>query len=244
MIRQLPKLSLPSFMASRQGADTQSVSEASDVKVYDLITASTALNSEGNTMQLQLSQKDSQTMDAGRELHGRIVLNTEQLPDQQALQFGFVFSQDQESGKYDGLMVTTQVDHASQSQTFEHADITTSSKPDIFTQTSFMEDSLNDWVILAEESFVVCEDVGRCEFSVAFKRAFKTADEENDIAIEEGEEQRFSMMGFYAAENLEDGQRTHIGQSHNLYAFMGAGYGAAATSALLLASAALTLAAF
>lgn len=45
MIRQLPKLSAPSFIATQNEVD-------SNVKIYDLITEATTLNSEGNTMQL------------------------------------------------------------------------------------------------------------------------------------------------------------------------------------------------
>ena len=46
MIRQLPRLSLPSFLSSTDSA--------SDVKIYDIITDATAHNSEGNAMQLTL----------------------------------------------------------------------------------------------------------------------------------------------------------------------------------------------
>lgn len=49
MIRQLPTLTLPSFI--NQSANLNS---ATDIKIYDIITESTPLNSEGNTMQLQL----------------------------------------------------------------------------------------------------------------------------------------------------------------------------------------------
>ena len=50
---------------------------ATDMKIYDLITASTLNNTEGNTMQLQLFQKDSEVNEGVRELHGRLVLSTE-----------------------------------------------------------------------------------------------------------------------------------------------------------------------
>ena len=78
MLRYLPKLSLPSFMKS--GSIDKSVqldNTATDMKIYDLITASTLNNTEGNTMQLQLFQKDSEVNEGVRELHGRLVLSTE-----------------------------------------------------------------------------------------------------------------------------------------------------------------------
>ena len=52
MIRQLPKLSsLPSFIMSD---GSQIMDTEAKVKIYDLITESTQLNSVGNTLQLQL----------------------------------------------------------------------------------------------------------------------------------------------------------------------------------------------
>merc|ERR1712223_1446479 len=105
MIRALPKVTLPSLIKNR-GAE-QSFDEATkiinepEVKIYDLITASTVNNSEGNTMQLQLSQKDSEVNEGVRELHGRITLNTENLPDKQNIMFGFLMSENQSSGIYD-----------------------------------------------------------------------------------------------------------------------------------------------
>ena len=59
MIRQLPKISLPSFMRNK-GAVEQTIDDAAklivepEVKHYDLITANTENNAEGNTMQLEL----------------------------------------------------------------------------------------------------------------------------------------------------------------------------------------------
>ena len=55
-----------------------------NIKIYDVITEATTLNSAGNTMQLQLFQRDSEQCDqesCERELHGRLVLNTEKLPE-------------------------------------------------------------------------------------------------------------------------------------------------------------------
>lgn len=81
----MPKLSLPSFMQKYAGEAEQVAHEhqntTTDVKIYDMITASTVNNAEGNTMQLQLFQKDSEVNEGVRELHGRLTLNTESLPD-------------------------------------------------------------------------------------------------------------------------------------------------------------------
>ena len=109
MIRQLPKLSIPKLIASQRGL-FDAFNDESDVKIYDVITDSTQKNSEGNTMQLQLHQKDSEVNEGVRELHGRIVLNTESLPDQQDLKFGFLFSNGEQEGRFDGLQLSMKMD--------------------------------------------------------------------------------------------------------------------------------------
>lgn len=62
-------------------------------------------------MQLQLWQQNSDVNEGVRELHGRLTLNTTELPDKQDLKIGFLFSEDPSSGKYDGLSVSTEIDH-------------------------------------------------------------------------------------------------------------------------------------
>jgi len=123
-----------------------------------------------------------------------------------------MFASDSDSGKYDGLQVHTRVNHNQQSQRFKHSDISTDEKPDIFAHNS-SEDSQNDWIIKSDESSVVCEDVGRCEFSVAFMRNFNTYDDEQDIVIVEGVENDYALRGFYYATDVQSGHVTHIGQS-------------------------------
>jgi len=249
MIRQLPKITLPSFMKNR-GAE-QAISDMAsnmtepEIKIYDLITASTVHNSEGNTMQLQLSQKDSEVNEGVRELHGRIVLNTENMPDKQRILFGFLISEDQASGKYDGLGVSVKLDAEEQAAPdFKHRDISTVSKPDIFSEEHGLKaDDQNDWVIVQEDSYVRCEDVGRCELSVAFMRNFDTMDESNDVIFTEFEEQEYSLMGFYKANSIENNTMTHVGQSSDMYILMGA-FDALTSSSLLMATAVMTLAAF
>ena len=124
MIRQLPKLSLPSFIQKYTGEALAEVhtNAATDTKIYDMITASTVNNSEGNTMQLQLFSKDSDVNEGVRELHGRLTLNTINLPDKQDLGFGFMFT-DSEAGKYDGIQVMTRVHHELQTSKFAQIDI-------------------------------------------------------------------------------------------------------------------------
>jgi len=129
------------------------------MKIYDLITASTVNNTEGNTMQLQLFQQDSEVNEGVRELHGRLVLSTEQMPDKQDLKFGFVFTGDEKENKYDGLEITAKakVDEnlKSYSWFFSHDDIYTTQKPNIFNDdVDIVSDTQNDWVILHDESSV------------------------------------------------------------------------------------------
>lgn len=241
MIRQLPKLSLPSFMS--KDADK---SASPDIKIYDIITAATQTNSEGNTMQLQLFQKDSEVNDNVRELHGKLVLNTTQLPDKQDLKFGFMFSDDPSSAKYDGLQLTTQIDHQNQKASFKYSDIYSSEKPSVFALKNesgqIMKDEQNDWVVSKEGPGIVCEDVGRCTLSINFVRNFNTLDD-NDIALEVGEEREYSVVGFYEAKDFSSGGVTHVGQSNDMYVVAGA-FSSLSYSALAVATAIFSLSAF
>jgi len=213
MIRQLPRLAMPKFIQNQTGAPSEPMTAATDVKIYDVITPSTINNSDGNTMQLQLFQKDSEVNEGVRELHGRIVLNTESLPDKQALRFGFMFASNSDEGKYDGLQVATTVDSLYNHSDFVHTDISAlnGDKPSVYDV--FENDTQNDWVILPEASSVSCEDVGRCEISVAFVRNFDTLDKEQDISLKVGEELEYSLFGFYETRDLAGGSVRHLGQS-------------------------------
>jgi len=236
MIRQLPKLSLPSYFKQGQ-ADVDSLEELPEVKIYDIITESTPLNSEGNTMQLQLYQRDSDTNEGQRELHGRLVLTTKSMPDEQDLKFGFMFAEDAQNGVYDGLQVRIRRNAANQTPSFRPMDITSTQRPNVFAdKATFEQDKSHDWVILEEESSVACENVGQCEYSVVFMRNFQTGDEVHDIAIEKGEERSYALTGFYQAHAQSDQRLTHIGQSQEMFILMGASNFAASS---LLAAASL-----
>lgn len=96
---------------------------------------------------------------------------------------------DPQSGKYDGLELLTRVHHELLTGKFTYMDISSDSRPDIYSaDNSFPLDTQHDWVVIEDESSVTCEDVGRCEFSVAFVRNFNTLDDKHDIALVEGEE--------------------------------------------------------
>lgn len=133
MIRQLPRLTLPSFMNNTDGGIEQAA-HGTDVKVYDVITESTVNNTAGNTMQLQLFQRDSEIDEGARELHGKLILNTQNLPDNQDLKFGFMFTEDPESGIYDGLQVKAKIQSKAQIQKFVAMDLTSDTKPDVWRE--------------------------------------------------------------------------------------------------------------
>ena len=96
---------------------------------------------------------------------------------------------------------------------FSHYDISAlnGDKPSVYD--AFENDTQNDWVLLPETSSVTCEDVGRCEISVAFVRNFDTLDKEYDISLKVGEEREYSLFGFYETRDLTDGTLAHRGQS-------------------------------
>merc|ERR1719389_1460417 len=155
-------------------------------------------------MQLQLSQKDSEVNEGVRELHGRITLNTENMPDKQKVMFGFLMSEQKSTGIYDGLGVSCNVIAGKEGAKIHHFDLKTEAKPDLFSEEghNIQKDDQNDWVIVQEESYVTCEDVGRCELSVAFIRNFDTMDPEHDIILNAEEEVEYAFTGFYEATNI------------------------------------------
>ena len=71
---------------------------------------------------------------------------------------------------------------------------------------------------------------------MAFIRNFDTKDSENDIALEEGVEMEYNLVGFYRAHDSKTGVVSQIGQSSGQAILMGAN---AMTSSLLLAASAL-----
>ena len=209
MIRQLPKMSLSSYFNSEAALPEGTT----DTKIYDVITPSTINNTEGNSMQLQLFQKDSDVNENVRELHGRLTLKTETLPDNQEVKFGFMFSSEEKDGMYDGLVLKTEINNSSNAvATFKHGDVSATEKPDIYSTSDFKAEKQNDWVVLEEHSYASCEGLGQCEISVAFIRNFDTHDK-HDIALENGEEQEYNLVGFYRAHDNETGYVSHIGQS-------------------------------
>merc|ERR1712214_132291 len=107
-----------------------------NIKIYDVITEATTLNSEGNTMQLQLFQRDSEQCDqesCDRELHGRLVLNTERLPESRQLSFGFMFADNADKSIYDGLQVDAPL-NSEVMPSFAVRDLTSSERPNIFDE--------------------------------------------------------------------------------------------------------------
>jgi len=123
-------------------------------------------------------------------------------------------SQEEDNSKYDGLLLKIKgVGHSSTPSSFYHKDISAEEKPDIFSGANFIGDKQNDWVLLEEESYAVCEEPGRCELSVAFVRNFDTFDHENDIPLQMGEELEYNLIGYYKAKDSKTGRISHIGQS-------------------------------
>lgn len=128
-------------------------------------------------------------------------------------------------------------------QRFALIDISSEEKPDIY-DINIQNDIQHDWVMIEDESSVTCEDVGRCEFSVAFFRNFDTMDtNQADIAFHEGEEHEYAFTGFYRAKSITNGDITHIGQSQDIFILSGA-LTVLTSTTLAVASAVIALTAF
>lgn len=89
---------------------------------------------------------------------------------------------------------------------FKAADVWSSQKVDVLSNglKDLNMDEKNDWIILADESSVICsenetsgsKDDTSCEIRVRFSRDMNTADED-DLQLTPGSLQEFSASAFY-----------------------------------------------
>ena len=138
MIRQLPKLTVPSFVRDTKTNMAATAEGGADVKIYDIITDATSFNTEGNSLQLQLFQKDSEEANGERQLHGRLVLTAKSLPQDQDLSFGFAFAESDKKDFFDGLNITAKVNNPWNKQ-FTAVDISSAERPNIETSAPTAE---------------------------------------------------------------------------------------------------------
>ena len=79
------------------------IGSPADKILYELIGEDSIDSEEGYSLTVQLYYKTREK----RELHGNLLLTTKNLQDNQNIKFGWVFTDDQAEGHYDGLHVET-----------------------------------------------------------------------------------------------------------------------------------------
>ena len=219
MIRQLPKLTVPSFVRDTKTNMAATAEGGADVKIYDIITEATSFNTEGNSLQLQLFHKDSEEANGERQLHGRLVLSAKRQPQDQDLSFGFAFAESDKKDFFDGLSVQAKVNNPWNTQ-FTAIDIHSAERPNIEKSGPTAEQN-SDWLLREKESTQQCDSELNCEYSVVFVRKFITGDSADDIDLVMGEERNYSLTGFYRFTDKEK-RVTSIGQSSDMSVLMGA----------------------
>ena len=112
-----------------------------------------------------------------RELHGNLLLTTMNLADNQSVKFGWLFTNDQMVGHYDGLHVETEYISAMMQDeafktNFNGFDIWTEHRPDtIDERADVLElplDRNQDFMIMPPKCFKKCDIDGICQFNAHF----------------------------------------------------------------------------
>ena len=184
-----------------------------DKILYDQITKDTFDSEDGYQLTLQLYYKTREK----RELHGNLLLTTKDLPDNVDVKFGFLMTEDQTEGQYDGMHVETQyITRYLESDDFQFDfrgfDIWTRRRPDIIqsgaTVFELPPERLQDFNINPVKCFKECdEQTGICRFNAHFWRYFETGDG-SDIQLSEDDDKVVYMMGYFEVQDSEyDGKR-------------------------------------
>jgi len=87
----------------------------------------------------------------------------------------------------------------------------------------------NDWGIINDRSFVLCDDIGDCSFNIYFVREFNTEDPD-DYELYPNHDQLFKTISYYNG----GGQ---VAQSDEIYIELGANKLLYSASSLLVAAA-------
>ena len=153
-------------------------------------------------------------------MQGNLTLITRDLPDEQNLKFGFLFTDDQRAGHYDGLHVETnfvksELPDESHQMAFTGYDVWTDTRPDtIMRGASVLElpiDRLNNYTINKMKSHKRCGMDGVCEINAHFWRFFETADPK-DFQLSETFDKEFHIMGYYESYDMNSGMQTRRAQ--------------------------------
>merc|ERR1711893_385535 len=110
-----------------------------------------------------------------RDLYLRLTFTTQELHDNQRVQFGFMFKEE-EGTVYDAVRASITRYSADQTQNFYLEDFFYSGDPNltfIISNADATQETVTDWVVVYGDSTVECSDENTCEFSVAFKRNFE-----------------------------------------------------------------------
>ena len=152
--------------------------------VYQLINDQTIDTEDGYTLTVEMYYKSREE----REFHGNLQLKTTNLADLTNVKFGFLWTDDMESGHYDGMHVETEYikrkldeeDNEQHQQDFRGYDILTDTRPDIIGKgANVIElplDRKNDFNINPAKCYKQCTQDGVCTLNAHFWRFFDTKD--------------------------------------------------------------------
>lgn len=204
------------------------IGSPADKILYELINEETIDADSGYSLTLQLYYKTREK----RELHGNLLLTTKDLGDNHNIKFGWLFTDDQDKGHYDGLYVETEYfselieDEEGHGSDFRGFDVWTELRPDpIDNDVNVLElplDRRQDFNLNPVKCFKKCTPDGVCQFNAHFWRYFDSGDYWTDYVLDENEDKTFYVLGYYQAHSLEGSQkRTASGLSDDIMVKIG-----------------------
>ena len=169
------------------------------------------------------------------EFHGNLLLKVKDIPDNSAIKFGFVFTDDQKLGHYDGMHVETEfvidlLGDEDDQMDFRGYDIWTDERPNVMEDgadvLSLPLDRRQDFNINPVKCFKKCDKFGVCEFNAHFWRFFDTGDAK-DYLLDQNNDKTFYMLGYYEIYDINNrsvlglGERTSAAMSDDHMITMG-----------------------
>lgn len=215
--------SLPCVLALRErpwGDNLGGIGTPKDKIAYEIIDEQTIDSVDGYKLSLQLYYK---TRDF-RELHGNLTLQTKGLANFSNVRFGWLWTEDQVSGHYDGLHVETRfvrslVDQDSEQENFSGYDVWTDTRPDTIDHgVNVLElpiDRVQDFNINPVKCWKKCDADGICSFNAHFWRFFETKDGK-DNQLDENVDKLAYLLGYFEIESILTGAVVSQGLSDDI----------------------------
>ena len=140
------------------------------------------------------------------------------------VRFGWLWTEDQVSGNYDGMHVETRfvrslLDRDSEQENFKGYDVWSETRPDTIDHgVNVLElplDRVQDFNINPVKCWKKCDEDGICKFNAHFWRYFTTKDNK-DNQLDENIDKLAYLLGYFEIESIQDGKVVSQGLSDDI----------------------------